>query len=174
MTKFVMLYHPVSTTIIDTTHVAMSSMFITSSKTHFYGVPSVPPDYQSLYDTFSGVAYSPRTYLMSSSSRILSSTSLMITIQYALSPPSTPTIEQQPGTYVNGYGHLQQLSPLHIGNPHLGGQFPPYSHPVFARGKTIVGVFPSPHKISQVSAQPHLSPPHLGMNINFLQPTFPI
>jgi len=101
MTEPVMVSQPVSTTMTE------SSMFETSLETHLYGGTSIPPGYQSLYGTFSGVASSPWTSPMSSSFEIQSGTYLMSATQYAPPPPSQPSIKQQSGPYVSGYGHLQ-------------------------------------------------------------------
>ena len=60
--------------------VATSSMFTTTPKSHLYGVPSIPPGYQSLSGTHSGVASSPWSSSMSSTG-ILSGSSLTDTEQ---------------------------------------------------------------------------------------------
>jgi hypothetical protein len=43
---------PMSTTMVETSNVASSSMFATSPEAHLYGGPSIPPGYQSLSGTF--------------------------------------------------------------------------------------------------------------------------
>lgn len=48
-----------SITMFETLSVASSFMFATSPETHLYYGMSVPPSYQSLCDTFYGVASNP-------------------------------------------------------------------------------------------------------------------
>ena len=152
-------------------------MFITSPKTRRYGGPFVLPGYQSLSGTFSGAESNPWTSPMSSTFGIPSGTSLMSATQYSLSPPSTPTVQRQASPYVSGYGHLQQPNMLVLmfwvwtptttqsisyWEPSSWEESTSYNPPLLVGGQPNVGTFPS----SQVSAQPHMSPPHLGMSAN--------
>lgn len=98
---------PMSTTMVETSSVTSSSMFLTSLKTHFYGGSSVPTSYQPLFGAFSGVASGPWASPMSSNSKIMSGTSLMNSTLPAPLPPPTPTIELQDGPYVSGKSYPQ-------------------------------------------------------------------
>ena len=46
------------TTMVETSNVASTSMFLTPPEAHMYGVVSVPPGHQSLVGTFSGASSS--------------------------------------------------------------------------------------------------------------------
>lgn len=111
MTESTMVSQVVSTTMIETTNVATSSMFATSLEAHLCGGSSILPSYQLLSGTFSGAASSPWTSPMSSTSGIPSGNSLMSVTYSSPYPPPTPTIEQRVGPYVSGYGHLHHSYP---------------------------------------------------------------
>jgi len=147
---------PVSTTTVQKSSVTSSSMFVTSPETHLYGGPSVPPDYQSLSGTFSGVASSPWTSPMSSNSGIMYGTSLMNATQSDSHPPSTPIIKQQVGPYISRQISPQQPNPPYVGYPPSRSQFPPSSPPTMAVRKPIV-------RIPQHGNPPSYSPPYPRM-----------
>ena len=68
---------PMSTTMVETSSVSSSYMFVTSPEAHLYGGQSISPGYQPLSGTLFGVASNPWTSPMSSDSGIMSSTSLI-------------------------------------------------------------------------------------------------
>jgi len=152
-------YQPVSTTMIETSSVVSSSMFMTSPKTHLYGGPSVPPGYQSLFGTFFGVASSPWNSPMSSNSGIMSGTSLMNATQYSSLPPPTLTIEKQDGPYISGKSYPQHPNPLYVGHPRSGSQLPPSSPPPMEGGKPFID-------IPQYGNLPSYGPPYPGIVFN--------